>query len=281
MDHGGSSRVNDAFAMAESIVMRWLVVLAIAATALRAEAHVAASVDDNNRYLKLTPAGDRIRLAYTVFYGEVPGAAARQSIDADRNGEIGEAEASAFGERLATEIRDGMAVTLDGAPVAVTWARVAVGMGTPATTGGSFSIDLIAYFCFTATGAHHTFTLRDALKLPRPGESEVHIEDAPGIRIDHARLGRLVAAAQDFRFAGPGGPLVDPGLDLALTVGPGAKRGGEPACASADHRRSTGARLALGVLAGILALGGAAFVWRRRRSLSLTPGTKRRPSGRR
>src|SRR6185369_12131192 len=36
----------------------------------RAAAHVAPSVGDNNRYLKLTPLGDRVRLAYTVFYGD-------------------------------------------------------------------------------------------------------------------------------------------------------------------------------------------------------------------
>ena len=34
-------------------------------------AHVAPSVDDNNRYLKVTPLHDGIRLAYTVFFGEI------------------------------------------------------------------------------------------------------------------------------------------------------------------------------------------------------------------
>ena len=44
--------------------------LATAALAGRATGHVQPSVDDNNRFLKLTPLGDRVRLAYTVLFGE-------------------------------------------------------------------------------------------------------------------------------------------------------------------------------------------------------------------
>ena len=43
-------------------------------TAQPARAHVAPSVDDNNRYVWVTPLGDRVRIAYTVLFGEIPGA---------------------------------------------------------------------------------------------------------------------------------------------------------------------------------------------------------------
>src|SRR4051795_12424080 len=48
--------------------------------------HVAPSVDDNNRYLKVTPMADGIRFAYTVFFGEIPGASERKHIDANGDG---------------------------------------------------------------------------------------------------------------------------------------------------------------------------------------------------
>ena len=46
-----------------------------------ADAHVAPSVDDNNRYLKVTPSADRLRIAYTVFFGENQGRQMRAGLD--------------------------------------------------------------------------------------------------------------------------------------------------------------------------------------------------------
>src|ERR1043165_3083602 len=50
--------------------------------------HVAPSVDDNNRYLKVTPLRDGIRFAYTVFFGEIPGASVRRTMDRNSDGTI-------------------------------------------------------------------------------------------------------------------------------------------------------------------------------------------------
>src|SRR6185436_9352806 len=105
-----------------------------------AHAHVAPSVDDNNRYLKLTPMGDRVRLAYTVFFGEIPGAEARRSIDANRDGTISEAEAQAFGTKVAADVAGALDVTVDGAQQRVVWADVVVGMGTQRTAAGAFAV---------------------------------------------------------------------------------------------------------------------------------------------
>src|SRR3954468_2766842 len=114
-----------------------LLVLAItlAATA-GARAHVAPSVDDNNRYLKITPAADRVRIAYTVFFGEVPGAQTRPSIDADHDGRISDAEAQTFGGKLGGEVGPSLELTIDGATQPVTWTTVAVGIGAPEVAAG-------------------------------------------------------------------------------------------------------------------------------------------------
>src|SRR6476659_7409472 len=87
--------------------------LALTLAAVQASAHVAPAVGDNNRYLKLTPLGDRVRLAYTVFYGEIPGAGMRGAIDANHDGAIDDRESQAFGARLAAEIARAVEVTVD------------------------------------------------------------------------------------------------------------------------------------------------------------------------
>ena len=94
--------------------MRRALVLAITLASGLAIAHVAPSVDDNNRYLKLTPQGDRVRLAYTVFFGEVPGATMRQAIDTSRDGSISEARARRSGAHRERGC-GALEVTIDGA----------------------------------------------------------------------------------------------------------------------------------------------------------------------
>src|SRR2546421_2274257 len=83
--------------------------------------HVTPSVDDNNRYLKLTPLGDRVRIAYTVFFGDNPGRLERQNIDANHDGTLSEDEAHAFGARLAGQVAGAIDLDVDGAGQTLTW----------------------------------------------------------------------------------------------------------------------------------------------------------------
>src|SRR5512139_3723200 len=110
----------------------------------RALAHVAPSVDDNNRYIKITPQADRLRLAYTVFFGEVPGAALRRTVDADHDGAISDAEAQTYGDRVAADVLAAVEVAVDGTQQRIAWKQGSVGMGSPSVTAGAFSIDMIA-----------------------------------------------------------------------------------------------------------------------------------------
>lgn len=236
--------------------MRSVLVLAITLCAARAWAHVAPSVDDNNRYLKVTPAADRVRIAYTVFFGEVPGAQMRRTIDANHDGQISDAEAQAFADRIAGEVAAGLELSIDGTSAKVAWSTIAAGMGTPLVAGGgSFSIDLIAWACLPTARGHHTLLLRDRFRIPRPGETEVKVEDAPGITIHHARVGRADDATHDYKFVGPGGPLLDDGLDVAFTATDKAPLAGDATCA----RAATSGELSLGRVAGMLALLGASL----------------------
>ena len=207
-----------------------LAVVALTLVAAPAVAHVAPSVDDNNRYLKLTPLGDRVRLAYTVFFGEVPGANERASIDRDHDGEIDVAEANAFGAKLAAGVAAQLALEVDGHAEPIRWAIIDVGMGTPSVHAGTFSVDLVAWLCLPTIRGAHRLTLRDRFEIAHPGETEVIIEDSPGVTIDSAHVGPDNDPSNDFRFTGPGGPLADDGLALAFTAGPKATVAADGAC---------------------------------------------------
>lgn len=246
------------------ITVHWVAWAVLALTLL--SAHVAPSVDDNNRYLKLTPLGDRVRIAYTVFFGEIPGAGERRGIDANRDGQISDAEAHAFGERLAGQVAAAVELDVDGKRQPLHWQTIDVGMGTPDVAAGSFSVDLIAYPCFTVARGRHHIALRDHLQLTRPGETEVMVEDSPGVRIDHARIGAADDPSYDYKFVGGGGPLSDDGLDLVYDAGPKALVTADGVCVAPSAARS-GSKLPwlLGGAAVIVALAGAIFMLVRRR----------------
>jgi hypothetical protein len=254
--------------------MRLVLVLAIALAALAAlaavptsaTAHVAPAIGDNNRYLKLTPLGDRVRLAYTVFYGEIPGAAMRRAIDANHDGAIDDAESEAFGGRIAREVAAALEVTIDGARQPVAWAQVVVGFGTPQTAAGAFSIDLVAWLCLTPARGKHAVVLRDDFRLDRPGETEVKVEDSPGVAITATRIGGADDEANDYKLVGPSGALATEGLELEFTASDRAIVTADAVCAGPPR----GGALPVGAIVGaavVLAflLAGAVTVVRRRR----------------
>jgi hypothetical protein len=259
LDHDGSDEVN-----ALVTTVRLTAVIAVTLTAV-AGAHVAPSVDDNNRYLKLTPLGDRVRIAYTVFFGEVPGAIERRTIDTNRDGQISDAEGHTFGTRIAAEVAGGLEVELDGKIQALTWDSVDVGLGTPAVGAGSFSIDMVAFACLATARGHHHIVVRDRFRIPRPGETEAKVEDSPGVTIDKAHVGITDDPSHDFRFAGPGGPLSDEGLDLAFTAGPNAAVTPDATCGQRPAAGSSAVVYVI-VAVGALVLVAGAFVWWRARA---------------
>ncbi len=245
-----------------------VLVLAVTFSATQAAAHIAPSVDDNNRYLKLTPAADRVRISYTVFFGEVPGAQTRKTIDANRDGTISDDEASAFGTKVAGEVAPSLELTVDGKLQPVSWATVSVGMGSAKTEAGSFSVDLVAWACLPVARGRHTLLLRDRFRIPRPGETEAKVEDSPGVTIHHARVGTANDPTHDYKFVGPGGPLADDGLDLAFTASDKAPLTADGTCAAgaASKRPPTRMIIMLGMgVAFVLAVIAALAARRKKR----------------
>lgn len=226
----------------------------------RSWGHVAPSVDDNNRYLKVTPMADGIRFAYTVFFGEIPGASERKHIDANGDGQIDDAESHQYGAKLAAQVGDAVDIEIDGKGQRVHWSIVDVGMGSPQTAAGSFSVDLIAYLCGTPGPGTHRVKLRDQFRIPRPGETEVKVEDAPGVTVARARVGAADDPTHDYRFVGPGGPVSDDGLDVEFTSTASASPIENGACGVARTRRAGAPPWILIAIGGVIALGGAGLV---------------------
>jgi len=217
--------------------MRWVLAVATAVLASApAAAHVAPAIGDNNRYLKVTPLGDRLRLAYTIFYGEVPGRALRAAIDTNHDGAIDDRETEAFGDRIARDVARALVIVVDGVPAPVTWSQVVVGLATPKVAAGAFSIDLIASLCLTAPRGKHALQLHDAYPLDRPGETEVKLEDSPGVTILASRIGGAEDEAHDYTLVGPSGALETEGLDARLEIGNQAPVGADGTCAAPRRR---------------------------------------------
>ena len=229
-----------------------------------AHAHVSPSVDDNNRYLKVSPQADRVRVAYTVFFGEVPGAALRPTLDTNKDGAIGGEEARAYGDRIAADVIGALELNIDGKQLRVRWKAVTAGMGSPTVAAGSFSIDMIAYVCLARAGGRHELLLKDRYRVPKPGETEVRVEDGPGITVEHARIGGADALANDFKFVGPGGPLSDDGLRVAFTASDKAPLSNEcDVAVEASGERIPWLAIGLGALGVIVVV--VVFIYKRRK----------------
>jgi hypothetical protein len=139
-------------------------------------------------------------------------------------------------------------------------------MGSTAVNAGSFSVDMIAYVC-----GEGRLRLRDSFRIPRPGETEVKVEDSPGVTLTAARVGPADTPEHDYKFLGAGGPLTDDGLEVVWSARPDAPpvpecRMTRPGFSVAPHPRRTrwwpaAVGGGLGALASIIVL-----VRRRRRS---------------
>lgn len=254
-------------AMPRAVPVLALAAVLAAAAPRPARAHVAPAIGDNNRYLKLSVLGDRLRLAYTVFYGELPGAALRKAIDGNHDGAIDDAETQPFGERIARDVAAAVDLQVDGVRQPIAWTQVVVGMGTPSAAAGAFSIDLVAAICLAAPRGPHHLLLRDSYRLDRPGETEVVVEDSPGVAITGSHIGGADDEAHDYKLVGPSGALETEGLDVALAIGDRALATPDAVCPgpAAPPTIRPGVAIGAGAAAAIVLAAGGALVVRRRR----------------
>lgn len=94
--------------------------------------------------MKLVAEEGRVRVVYSLSYGPMGAASARQRMDANRDGRLSAAETSAaaraLGDRLASEV----AVSVDGDPVALRWDPPFVGPPSGPVDTSPLTIELSA-----------------------------------------------------------------------------------------------------------------------------------------
>lgn len=214
--------------------------------------HVGPSPTQNNRYAKIVLSPDSVRVAYTAYFGERPGAAERIRMDENKNGVIEPAEAEALGHALVAEIAPSLRLEIDGEPPSTKWSLADVGLGTPSVTGGAFSVDLAITIPLAKPAAwEHVVWLDDLWTLPFPGESETRIEEAPGVRVVEAHLGRGGSGMQlRFTHRGPPGRPGERGILIKYLV---------DAPLAAERVESTGRRVARRPRMTWIAVGALAF----------------------
>src|SRR5262249_11188073 len=103
---------------AATILAVLAVLVAILFAPTRADAHPLGNFTVN-RYSRLEPAGDRLRVRYVPDMAAIPTFQERASVDRDRDGRVSEAENRAYAERKAAELVASLHLAVDGASVAL------------------------------------------------------------------------------------------------------------------------------------------------------------------
>jgi hypothetical protein len=169
-----------------------------------ASAHPEFTPTRSNRYTKVTlVGGGAIRIAYTVMVGELPADAARRAADRNGDGQVSDDEARAWAAALQAAVGKGLRIEVDGTAMAPIWDPPLVGGFEDRRVGPlPFSIDLIGHL---APGrGRHTVRLDDTTPLDEIGDSEVRLEEAPGVKLVAAWHAREDGRIQTrFAWSGP------------------------------------------------------------------------------
>jgi hypothetical protein len=144
--------------------------------------HQVAAPDRTSHYVKITCLEDRIRIAYTILYGDQPAAEERRRIDVSGDGTLDESELARFDNAVAREVAPAVRLEVDGHAVPLRF-QAAVGLGSErGVVAAPFSLDLTA-LTPVAAAAEHEIWVDDRWEPARAGETHVEIEESPGTRV--------------------------------------------------------------------------------------------------
>jgi len=152
----------------------------------RASAHPLGNFT-TNQYGRIEVTGDGLRLVYVLDLAEIPAFQETQRIDADRDGNMDDAEREAYLTAKLSEITAGLSLTLDGQPLPLR--PVARDLSFPDGQAGLKLLRLRAVFeAPTDPGASpdqaRRVTYRNDFAADRLGWKEVVVTHGEGIRVD-------------------------------------------------------------------------------------------------
>jgi hypothetical protein len=162
----------------------------LALLALPAAGHQQFAPSTVNRYGKLVLSGQHgLRLIYTLMVGATPAATLRSDGDMNHDGRLDPAEQSRICAQLGSRVREGLALSIDGTPPALTWETPQCAFsGTASQPSDSlgdlpFSVEIAANFAPPSRPGEHIVRYEDRVTAPPIGEVELRLEDGPDIAL--------------------------------------------------------------------------------------------------
>jgi hypothetical protein len=231
--------------------------------------HQQTAPNQNNRYVKFTCMEGRLRVAYTILYGDLPAENERKKMDSDGDGAISDAESRAFAGQLAQLVTHTMTLEIDGQRVQPRFDTTEVGLGSDhGVHPVPFSVDLVASFTIMGPGGDHTILFDDRYEPPKLGETEIVLEEAPGTKVTASWAGKTPKEGlHGTKWLWPG-PRRSDLEDRAL--GFSYNETAKPTKGATLMKRFGGALvgLALALIVGVLV--GVVMIWRTKKPTSTT-----------
>lgn len=145
-----------------------------------------------NRYSRVELAGQSIRVFHVVDMAEIPSVQERQIADADQNGIASQQEWETYRERRASELQQGLDLSIDGHPVPLTVEDSAIEVATGQADLPLIRLEMWLTATVPAGGAERSAVYRDRNDPARAGWREIVVT-----ALDDASLVRSNVLQQD------------------------------------------------------------------------------------
>jgi ABC-type nickel/cobalt efflux system permease component RcnA len=139
-----------------------------------------------NRYSRLEVGAERLTVHYVLDMAEIPAFQERQAIDADRDGAVSAAETDAYAARRVAGIRDGLRLTINGAPAHLQATDQALSF--PEGQGGLATLRLQITFAAPLPAGDAALDYRDTNEPERQGWREIVARAAAGRTLREASV---------------------------------------------------------------------------------------------
>lgn len=166
-----------------------LAVLLVVLSPWPAEAHLGHLVLSAERYLKIDAAPHEARVVVSLMLGPTESPRVLREADTSHDGNVDEAEATAYVAGWARELQGELPITVDDAPAAgVAWRDGAITPLGPVVTPEVVSVEVVAHV--PLAGGEHTLRLRDRMDATRFDRTDIAITARDGAALLAAGAGR-------------------------------------------------------------------------------------------
>jgi len=191
-------------------------------------------------------------------------------MDSNKDGNLSKKERKTFAQPWATSASEKISVRIDGEPINLQWKEIYIGVGTPKVYSTPFSVDFNAWLCIPTKNGNNKVWIQHKLHIPMPGETEVRIEESPGVHLNHSFVGNNVKKSQtEFKWLGKQAPLSENPLQIEFRVETNNREDDSTLCSYQEVTTSSTSPsffvLAAATLLLFLLFGIGLILWRKRK----------------